>query len=626
MEEKIIKIPTGIKYLADFKEEDDNAFELPNGICNKGKTGCGGTTLALMDNYKTIITSPRKQLMDNKKKQGYDNLLVVDGDVPDDKIEAFLNNCKGVPKIFVTYDSFYRVKKILGDDVYNWRLVLDEFHCLQTDASFKSLTIIRFMHQIEDMPYVTYLSATPIHPEYLKEIPELCDKPIYTLDWEEKTELLIARWKHNSPMAKVEALIRKYKEGFSFSVKDKNENSVACKELVFFVNSVKFIISVIKNLKLSKDEVNIIVANNEENQKIVKELGEGFSIGEIPLKGEPHKMLTFCTSTAYFGVDMYSESACTVVVSDIHNNNTSVDVASELLQIAGRQRNEANPFRNKILLIYNVSYSDVDEFKKKIDERWKRSKYELEYYKSLSGEERKDAIKNLEEEQTVTKFSFKYVYYDPDLKEFALNTIKYLADLLRCSAQYEIYKSVKCIDEVLKDNGFTLSGETKEWNDNVSFVKAAVSNDFPEKLKAYCEAMDSDNNFIRASAHCIAGKKYEKVFPLYYNLGTEVLEKSEYKESKLKKEWNLLHKHSEILTKVNKTFTINSKWKNPDIKRTFVGILEEVCIENLSLTQKEISRRYGIEFQETDGGSDEYGTSITIYRVIGQTKALKQPA
>ena len=185
---------------------------------------------------------------------------------------------------------------------------------------------------------------------------------------------------------------------------DKNENSVACKELVFFVNSVKFIISVIKNLKLSKDEVNIIVANNEENQKIVKELGEGFSIGEIPLKGEPHKMLTFCTSTAYFGVDMYSESACTVVVSDIHNNNTSVDVASELLQIAGRQRNEANPFRNKILLIYNVSYSDVDEFKKKIDERWKRSKYELEYYKSLSGEERKDATDIVAKEEPVVSF------------------------------------------------------------------------------------------------------------------------------------------------------------------------------------------------------------------------------
>ena len=47
------------------------------------------------------------------------------------------------------------------------------------------------MSNIVDVSFL--VSVYQPNPEYLKEIPELCDKPIYTLDWEEKTELLIAR-------------------------------------------------------------------------------------------------------------------------------------------------------------------------------------------------------------------------------------------------------------------------------------------------------------------------------------------------------------------------------------------------------------------------------------------------
>lgn len=614
-----ITVPAGTKYLSNLKNENGTSFELPNGILNKGLTGCGGTTLALTDSNPTIITSPRKKLMSNKKKQGFDNLLVVDGDVYDSEIEEFLNNCTGVPKIFVTYDSFWRVKKCIGNEIYNWRMVLDEFHCLQTDASYKSETIISFMHQIQDMPYVTYLSATPIHSKYLQEIPELCDKPIYTLEWEEKPEVLVARWMVGSPMAKVEEVIKQYKDGFSFCKKDENGNVLKCHELVFFINSVSDIINIIANTGLTKDEVNIIIADNAENNLIVQKLGEDFAIGDIPLKGEPHKMFTFCTSTAYFGVDMYSDNACSIVVSNIHKNSTSVDIVTELPQIAGRQRNEANPFRNNILLIYNTSYNaDIEEFKKIIDLRWEWSMSHLDFCRNYSGDE--ELLKKMiADDQKINKFKNHYVFYDNYLHKFSLNKIKYLADLNRCSAQYEYYKNIKYLDEQLKENGFTLSKNARQWMDNVSFVKTITCNDFSEKLKTYCEVRDSDNFLFKSYAKNVAGQKYKDEFELYYEtLGTEKIKSLEYKEELVKDEWNLVNSHDAILAEVVKTYIVNTTLTIPEIKNKFYEILKDLGIGiSQSMTKPKIAERYGIEFKETSGGFYENGKSITVHRVIG---------
>lgn len=103
------------------------------------------------------------------------------------------------------------------------------------------------------------------------------------------------------------------------------------KECVVFLNSVTDIIKIIKYLELSSDETNIIVANSDENKTLISKLGEDFKLGYIPQRGETHKKITFCTSTAYAGCDFYSECATTFVVSDCNKVNTSVDVATDLV-------------------------------------------------------------------------------------------------------------------------------------------------------------------------------------------------------------------------------------------------------------------------------------------------------
>ena len=55
-----MKVPTNVNFLNEW-----TGFELPRGIVNKGITGCGATTLAIEDEHKSIICSPRINLIKN---------------------------------------------------------------------------------------------------------------------------------------------------------------------------------------------------------------------------------------------------------------------------------------------------------------------------------------------------------------------------------------------------------------------------------------------------------------------------------------------------------------------------------------------------------------------------------
>lgn len=90
------------------------------------------------------------------------------------------------------------------------------------------------------------------------------------------------------------------------------------------------IVNVIKKSGLKASDVNIIVADTYGNAKMVAKLGNDFKIGTIPMKGENHKMVTLCTSTAYAGCDFYSTCASTYVICSSNMACTSVDIGTEL--------------------------------------------------------------------------------------------------------------------------------------------------------------------------------------------------------------------------------------------------------------------------------------------------------
>ena len=110
--------------------------------------------------------------------------------------------------------------------------------------------------------------------------------------------------------------------------------------------------SIITRNKLTQDQVNVICAKTKANKDILKKIG--ISLGKAPLKGEPHKMFTFCTRTTYVGADFYSTCASSVIVSDCKIDSLSTDIRMDFPQIMGRQRLAENKFKDECIFIYKL--------------------------------------------------------------------------------------------------------------------------------------------------------------------------------------------------------------------------------------------------------------------------------
>lgn len=464
-----VEVPKGIKYLSEWSDFQLNRYP-DHSIIHKQLPGCGFTEYVLTCNFPTVLTSPRKMLMENKKDQHGDNVFLVisefdrepeiDSDIskPEasrithqkikeyaerqdnlldmeknaysklfNELNDYLSNTytKGkYPKIIVTYDSAYLVKKVLEQMgcIQDFYFIVDEFQSLLEDARFKADVENEFLTILQDIPKVMYVSATPMLDKYIQRIPELSFLPYYELDWKKldptrikKPDLKVRTM--SSINSKLDTIINSYLENnFEKIIVDRGWGfeEVESREAVFYVNSVNHIINAIKRNSLSPDQVNILCSDTPENRKrLSKKLGKEYQIGKVPLRGEPHKMFTFCTRTVYLGADFYSLCARSFIFSDANSDCLSVDISMDLAQILGRQRLEENPWRNSAEFYYRVTcdYKKMtyEDFKKIIDSKLKKSQNLIEAYNSAPDHTKNDTAEVYQREARREKYKMNYV-------------------------------------------------------------------------------------------------------------------------------------------------------------------------------------------------------------------------
>ena len=374
MEIITIEVPANVRYISEWGNFKFSNF--PNKcIINKQIPGCGFTEYCLNGPEPVILCSPRKMLMENKKEQHREDVYLVvnemDKEVNTDKDldsktpkavedkELKLSNEEILKlqkekedrnslifkklkieindyllrrmkeskplKILVTYDSYRIVKRILEEYNQEFYTIVDEFQSILHDARFKSDTEMQFMENLSNSKTSIFVSATPMLEEYMEQLDEFKDLPYYKLDWSTlnptrviKPDLLVKTMK--TVKTKAEEVIKSYLDGNFESVvvqRDGNPVEVVSKEAILYVNSVKHIYGIIKKCGLKPDQVNILCSNTEDNLKTIqKAIGKKFTIGTVPLKGESHKMFTFCTRTVYLGADFYSTCAKSYIFSD----------------------------------------------------------------------------------------------------------------------------------------------------------------------------------------------------------------------------------------------------------------------------------------------------------------------
>ena len=420
-------VPRGIRFISELGT-NFRFYKLPvKCIINKQLPGCGFTEYCLRGPENVILCSPRKMLLKNKKDQhGRDVYLVInelEKEVAIDKdlnkidksqvflekldemvngkdivynrlmneIKDYLNERKYLgdkpAKILVTYDSYRIVKDILTSlgIFQSFYTIVDEFQTILHDSKFKSDTELDFLYHLHQSHSALFVSATPMLEEYLNMLDEFDGLPYINMDWasQDPTRVLKPSLKvltMKSVGTKLPEIIDSYKSGnFESAIRMVNgyPTKIVSDEAVFYVNSVNHIISIIKKCDLQPEEVNILCSNTPENlKKIQKRLGKRFTIGEVPLEGDSHKMFTFCTRTVYLGADFYSTCARSFIFSDSNIDSLAVDISEDLPQILGRQRLFKNPWKNEATFYYRSTcdYRKIsqDEFDKEL-ERKKRS-------------------------------------------------------------------------------------------------------------------------------------------------------------------------------------------------------------------------------------------------------------
>lgn len=369
----IIRAQKGAIYVSEFLNS------LPIGILNKKNTGCGATSVALENEENTIICCPSKLLIKNKIQQ-YPNetcdftiLGVLEGVYKRD-ILKYVSECKekGQPiKIMVTYDSFYKVKNALEEDIIDFRIIVDEYQEILDGITYRSKAILGILRDVKMLPFVTYLSATPIpfkfKPDELKGLKE------FEIDWGEEIRLKPKRIKTNKPYAVAVNMILEKKMDKPFEVE-----GVKVQEYFFFINSVTAIKTIIDNSGLTNDEVRVICSNSLKNRGILKEI----EISEVDNQSKP---FTFCTKSVFYGADFHSKSGLIIIVSECRNKNTMLDIATDIQQIAGRIRDIDNPFKGVIFHIYNTGIGNMskEEFQLYLKDKIDSAEEIIELYNNL---------------------------------------------------------------------------------------------------------------------------------------------------------------------------------------------------------------------------------------------------
>ena len=340
--------------------------ELPKGVINKKLADVGGTYLAANCGFNYIIVCPTRDLVDSieaDKNNKYSVFKCYGGT----KKDEFDKYCKSntIKKIAVTYDSFIKLTNWI-DTPNDYRVLVDEYHLLLQNMGFRedieeildkvpeerqtllfSATMPNLFNTINKYDYVSYITATPFDCKY--EIKQLRELDHYEIEWERELKINTARIKSPSPVKAVTKIIREFLDD-NLSAPNNEGVSTKVEELYIFMNSVTSIRQVCDTLDLNDEDVKICCANRIRNRKLM----DKYDISSVT---SPNRKLNFFTSKCFQGCNLFTNNGLIIVVSDANRESMVTDLTSDLVQIAGRLRDNNeyhNCFRNFLVHIYST--------------------------------------------------------------------------------------------------------------------------------------------------------------------------------------------------------------------------------------------------------------------------------
>lgn len=587
------------------------------------------------------MASPRKNLLYNKYSQhlsdnfhlfrynGDKDKYFSNGSISSSETVTYKENLRdyiknGGTKILITYDSIRHTHEILQDekqDIEEWEVIVDEFQVMFYDCHFKATTEYEFYKHLQSFPNVVFLSATPFLEEYLDQLDFFKNMTMYELEW---PRTMVEKPKVNmtntsKTITKLcEGIIDKYRNGKGETtlVDGKEYRS---KEAILYINSVKDIVKVIKALNINPEEVNIICSSTPENISKLKELskaiGMEYKIGDIPGKGDTHKMFTFCTSTVYVGADFYSDNAYTYIFANPKVESLTIDVSVDIQQIIGRQRLDSNPFKNMATLYFNTKASDMTEeaFNESIRLKNEKTNRQIENFNSAPHKE--DFIEGLNKKPNHKE---NYCCISKDEKGNQViekNTLIELAERRAWEISNKIFNNDLSMFTALSVNmNVTKDTDCDDSEVKVMFQKWNEMKSFKDRAFFYCEACKDIPEVLDKCS--FIPTKYKEY---YEALGEEGMKKLGWREDYIKNTIAPIpfeqRPNDKIMEKLRAKLEIGKFYTKTEIKELLCNIFKELGLKGKP-SASDIS--FYIDCEEKSKRMD--GKKVVGYQVISHYK------
>ena len=371
MTEPLIIDSKGFSFLSQFLDDlPDNVY------LSKVLTGCGNTTLAILNDVNYVIAVPFISLIVNKY-HSHKNICPVYGDIFDSEIEDYIKNPDiEVKKFMVTYDSLARLLKFI--DPQDYKILIDEAHKLLDSASFRTNAVETVLENYTKFKSFVFATATPVRDKY--QLPALRDIPKAVIKWYDTQPVDICHYKYEKDLNQVIAvLVIKF-------LKEELEGNP-----YFFINSVKSIINILRYLKKAGYDnplnYRVICADNNQNRNSLN--NAGLNDYEILDTTSENRKITFITSTGFEGSDYFDEDGVTYIITDGSKDHTKYDILTQVVQIIGRLRD--SKYKNSINILYTpntyFSYTTIEEFEVEVKSQLEKYKKVVESFNSTDSEE-----------------------------------------------------------------------------------------------------------------------------------------------------------------------------------------------------------------------------------------------
>lgn len=561
--------------------------ELPtNCLFDKGKVGCGGTSMAIECNKPYVICVPFTSLVENKLQQ-YPNerrtekIFGVYAGVTIKEIKDYVESVK-CPKIIVTYDSLYKVISAINPKEFS--ILIDEYHILFNQYSFRSSAIQSVLKYYKLFGNFTFMTATPLEEEFVLD--ELKDLELVKQEWDDVIDVKVQTVKCDN----VEASTIKLINGFLNGQVEGNA--------YIFVNSVDFIKNLIKKAKLTSNNTRVIYSKNNKTK---------LSIPNSTVLDEPKK-INLLTSTVFEGSDIYDENGRIIIISDPSKANTLLDISTSIQQIAGRIRN--SKYINWITHIYSTTrYADIsyEEFKKLNIQNIEETKIAVEAYNKLP----EIAKKKLREftSDAYIKLNWDDVFeFDPNMAKIDLFNFKVSRGLYSARANLSKEYINKGFNKVVEqyDNSIKidLNTKTKAFKDIIKEVRE----EYETLYKVNTPKLDD------------ALIKYPWLMDAITKLGFNKMATLKYCITKIKDELIKTSDKSvdnKVANKLNKDITLGMWYSNTDIKKILQKAYDLVNKTNAKAT--DITKYYEVKVtKKSVNGNRSYG-----YTIIGKKYVFK---